>query len=375
MDFEYRVFISYNKGDYEWAKKLYDELQREGYKPFLAPEDIRTASDWQQTLFQALGSSEHLLALSSSKSKVSAWVQTEIGYFLRILDEQKAQRTRKMFPVLLDEENPVIGVKQAITDIKDTGGYPGGAKNIAANIWQRVMAKIKQTITVDYSAIPIGLIILAMDQDRFDKLHKADMDDFATDLNRLLPYLRASNMAQVRDHYGAAPGRWQPFGSALDIESIATEVMNQINQKASGIKFRWHQIGSDFYKNDQKLQRQALNEMKTEVDLQAVVVDLLSLYHSGVRDQLSLLDASFDDDKTAVMVLSPVVPEPHCELMNVIEKRANQFFEHFYESQLGSRYAHCGVNVCDQREIRRLLRATLGPYIPMDRKTPSNRFF
>ena len=376
MSFQYRVFISYNEGDVEWAQEIFDELEREGYRPFFAPEAIRKGSDWRQRLFQALATSEHFLALVSSKSTPSAWVQTEVGYFLRILDEQKTQQTRKLIPLLLDAENPVIGVTQAITDIKKAGGYQAGVKKLAANIWQRVMAQIKQTITVDYSAIPIGLIILAMTQERFDKVYKANNNDFATDLLTLLPHLKANNVSQVMGHYGAAPGLWQPFGSAVDIQTIADQVMNQINQKVKGATFRWHQIHPDFYKSDQKLQRKALNDLKSELGLGllAVMVDLLSFYDYEVRDQLSLLDDSFEDDKTAVMVLTPVVPDPHLALMDVIEKRANQFFDHFYDSQLGSRYAHCGVNVCDERDIRRLMRATLGPHIPMEKTRTSSGF-
>jgi len=363
MDFKYRVFISYNKGDYDWAKRIYDELEREKYKPFLATEDIRAGEGWEKTLFAALGDSEHLLALWSSKSSVAPWVQVECGYFLRIIDEKKAERNRKIFSVLLDQDNSTLGSKQAVTDIKDANAYPGGAANVPRQTWQRVMEKIKETISVDFSAIPIGLIVLAMAQDRFKSLHGNVAESFAGELNSLLPHLRAKTIDEVMDHYGAEAKNWQPFGSTVDIESITKQVMNEINQKVIGTKFRWETIGPEFYVDDQKLQRKALNDLTVEA--QAVVVDLLSLYDSKVRDQLGLLGRYFDDDKTAVMVLTPVVPDPYTQLMDVIESRANQFFEHFYDAEIATRYAHCGMNVCDQRDMRRLLRATLGPHIPV----------
>jgi len=374
MDFAYRVFISYNEGDYDWAKKIYDELKEENYRPFLATEELRAGEQWQNDLFAALGESEHLLALCSSKSAVSSWVQVECGYFLRIIDEKKADRNRKIFPLMLDQDIPPLGSIQAITDIKRAGAYPGDAANVPPQIWRRVMEKIKATISIDFSAIPIGLIVLAMTQDRFKTLHANVAEIFSGELNKLLPHLRAKTVDEVMNHYGAEAKNWQPFGSTLDIESITQQVMNEVNQKVMGAKFRWEAISPEFYTDDQKLQRKALREMSVEA--QAVVVDLLSLYDSQVRDQLGMLNKYFDDDKTAVMVLTPVVFDPYTELMDVIESRANEFFEHFYDAEIAARYAHCGMNVCDQRDMRRLLRATLGPHVPapVERRSSGSGF-
>jgi hypothetical protein len=366
MDFEYKVFISYNQGDYDWAKRIFDDLKGE-HKAFLAPEEIRAGQDWNAKLFDALEKSEHLLALTSTKSSASSWVQAECGYFFATT---KGSRTRKIFPLLLDQTNPILVSKQAITDIRDAGAYPGAAANVPPQTWRQVMEKIKQAITVDFSAIPIGLIVLAMGQSRFKQIHDANLDLFADDLALLLPRLRVNSVADVMSHYHDEKKKWQPFGSTLNIETITMQVMNDVNRKVTGVKFRWSDVGPEFYTDDQKLQRAALKAM--DVTVNVVVVDLLSLYDYQIRTQLGLLDAYFDDDKTAVMVLTPVVPDPYSELMDVIEKRANQFFNHFYDSQIVSRYAHCGVNVCDERDMRRLLRATLGPHIPISTEQRSS---
>jgi hypothetical protein len=371
--FEYQVFISYNKGDLEWAQKIYDDLKANGYKPFLAPESIRTGQDWEATLLKALNNSQHLLAVWSSKSQFSPWVQHECGFFHGLVTAEKNQAHRRYFSVLLDQDNAPLGSKQAITDIKDKNEYPAGVRNVSTQVWSSVMNRIRRAISIDYSAVPVGLTILAMKKSRFQQLYTDPGEDFAADLNAMLPMLRARSVQEVMNNYGDEPKKWCPYGGSEDVETITERVMLDINQKVRGMQFRWEHPGDEFYTStNQVTQRKALTDMG--VNLMTVVIDLLSLYDSRVRDQLSLLSSYFADTSTTLMVLTPVKPTPSSELIDLIAQKANTFFQYFFDAPIGAKYANFGVNVCDERDVRRLLRATLAPHIPVMKETSSSAF-
>ena len=65
---EFDLFISYAAGDSHIAGELRGELESGGLKCFMAEKDIRAASEWQDSIRQALIGSKRLLVLLTPRS-------------------------------------------------------------------------------------------------------------------------------------------------------------------------------------------------------------------------------------------------------------------------------------------------------------------
>jgi hypothetical protein len=73
------VFISYTAGDSAIADELRTELQQSGLKCFMAEKDIQVASEWQDSIRDALRNSKRILVLLTPRSVNRPWVLMETG--------------------------------------------------------------------------------------------------------------------------------------------------------------------------------------------------------------------------------------------------------------------------------------------------------
>jgi hypothetical protein len=82
------VFISYAREDYEFAERIYHELRRRGFSPWLDKKSLLPGEDWQSTIRNAIKSSSYILILIS-KSSVNkrGQFQVEIKQALSVYDE------------------------------------------------------------------------------------------------------------------------------------------------------------------------------------------------------------------------------------------------------------------------------------------------
>lgn len=76
---DFDVFISYASQDAALATELRDDLQRHGLKCFMAEKDIAVASEWQETIRDALRGSKRVLILLTPRSLNRPWVLMETG--------------------------------------------------------------------------------------------------------------------------------------------------------------------------------------------------------------------------------------------------------------------------------------------------------
>jgi len=61
-DMKSRVFLSYAKEDKEIVERVYNEFERSGFRPFMAPKDVPTGVDWKQELKTAIESADPYLS-------------------------------------------------------------------------------------------------------------------------------------------------------------------------------------------------------------------------------------------------------------------------------------------------------------------------
>jgi hypothetical protein len=101
-----RVFISYAREDIDYARKMFYELAKASYEPWLDCECLLPGQRWEPTIEQAIRESRFFVALISSRSSAKrGYVQKEIVRALDLL-EQIPENQIFLIPARLDECEP-----------------------------------------------------------------------------------------------------------------------------------------------------------------------------------------------------------------------------------------------------------------------------
>ena len=359
------LFISYSHEDKKWADRLYDDLKKldPALEIFLDDISLHLGDNWKTKLLDSLQQSRNLLVLISKAAEASGWVAEEQGYFEGSVDSTTANgacKNRRLLVVMLDGENKPFGDIQSFMEIQTGNLYPGGVDNVPKATWERLIREISRALgdDDDDTSIPVILSVMAMTRAEAQRLWDDDDEGFQAALGEI----GIKSGADLLSCYGDTPGEWRPYSSPESVETILDRVKNEINMRVKGKPFRWRAIGEDFYSSKPQTIRQELNRIGPDTSA-VFVVDPVSLYQKRIANQLVTLRDFFNNGRFIILVLSPVsIPNPYRELMSMVETVANQFFNYFYDGFLESGYANCGVNVCDERDIRRLVRVSLGPY-------------
>lgn len=76
---EFDVFISYAAGDSAIANELRNDIEKNGLRCFMAEKDIQVATEWQESIREALVGSKRVLVLLTPRSINRPWVLMETG--------------------------------------------------------------------------------------------------------------------------------------------------------------------------------------------------------------------------------------------------------------------------------------------------------
>lgn len=89
--FKYVIFISCNSKDYKYGRELYDFLQKNGIKSFLADKELRKLgiADYGKAIDEALEQSKHLVVVTSSVSNVEEATSPYVYYEWHTFSEEK----------------------------------------------------------------------------------------------------------------------------------------------------------------------------------------------------------------------------------------------------------------------------------------------
>jgi hypothetical protein len=229
-------------------------------------------------------------------------------------------------------------------------------KNLPKEVRNGVLNSLVEGIRLDDTAIPISVVVIALDQGRLADLNKDPKLKVKLDNS-----LKAMKFGGTLN-YGVEPRDWHPFGSPDSVKDILDRVKNKINQKIK-IPFRWEWIGEKFYKGSEKERREEIIKLNNKPAV--FVIDPISLVDPDIQLQLGKLDMFYDSNQAVIMMLSPVVPDPYCELMSFVAEIANTLYFRYYDpdADVYPSYANCCVNICDERDISRLLRMGLATQI------------
>lgn len=97
----YSCFISYSNKDQEFAKSLYEDLQRRGVRCWYAPEKLEIGAKFRSAIDESIYKHDKLLIVLSKNSIASAWVGKEVE---TAMERERNQGQQILFPVKLDEE-------------------------------------------------------------------------------------------------------------------------------------------------------------------------------------------------------------------------------------------------------------------------------
>lgn len=92
-----QIFISHAHQDSEFAHKLADDLELEGWHCWLAPDSISPGEQWAGAIERGLATSTVFLLILSPEAVASRWVQTETNVALELEHEGQMQ----IVPLLL----------------------------------------------------------------------------------------------------------------------------------------------------------------------------------------------------------------------------------------------------------------------------------
>jgi hypothetical protein len=96
----YSCFISHSTEDTDFANRLYEDLQNEGVRCWLAMKDLKIGDPIRPTIDQQIRLRDKLLVILSENSIKSEWVGDEVE---AAIEEESKSNRMLLFPIRLDD--------------------------------------------------------------------------------------------------------------------------------------------------------------------------------------------------------------------------------------------------------------------------------
>lgn len=95
----YSAFISYSSEDEQFARRLHNDLQKNGVRVWFAPEDLKIGETIEDSIDQAIRVYDKLILVLSQNSIGRAWVRRE---FSKAVAKENQHGKTVLFPIRLD---------------------------------------------------------------------------------------------------------------------------------------------------------------------------------------------------------------------------------------------------------------------------------
>ena len=92
-------FISYSSKDEKLARRLHDDLQKQGVRCWFAPKNMKIGDKIRSRIDQEILLQDKLLLLLSENSIASTWVEAEVE---AAFEKEQRQNQGVLFPIRLD---------------------------------------------------------------------------------------------------------------------------------------------------------------------------------------------------------------------------------------------------------------------------------
>ena len=127
-----QVFISHAHGDAEFAHRLASDLQRNGWRVWIAPDSIRPGEKWAEAINRGLEESSVFVVALTPAAVASNWVKIETNLAIELAQGGEA----RFFPLLVSECRPPV-LWTAFQRIIFSGRYPAGLADLLAALEQK----------------------------------------------------------------------------------------------------------------------------------------------------------------------------------------------------------------------------------------------
>jgi hypothetical protein len=342
---------------------------------FLDVERLQAGDIWRDKLLENIKESQHLVVLWSNEAKQSGWVNAEIANFLAHAGKAA---DRKLLCLLLEGTNPAYDVTQMLAAIQRNNGYgpdPTGLTQALAQVWSAEVDRLFDVIRDNDQRLPIPFTVVAMNGAEAGQLDGTQNmgGRVRWSLNQVLARLAPlglGTLAQLRARYGPRRLDWKPFLGAATVETLLNQLLGQINNLPSlpaNVKFKWEWV--DFLAADMDNAQPAdmdaaqASAGKLSGDLALVVLDPLSLYHPNILLYAPFLNPCFERESLIIMTLTPFeLPQMLSDLRDVVRRALAPMFDFYYAPPvpLNRRQPLCGLNLCDDTEVRRMVQFRIG---------------
>lgn len=129
-----KIFISYAREDAQTARRLFSDLRRRGYDPWLDTESLLPGQDFKRTIRRAIKESTFVLVLISSKSvNKRGFFQAEVKEALAVFNEIPPGDVF-LIPVRLDGSTPRHEQLKSIHWVDLFPSYEDGFPKLAASL-------------------------------------------------------------------------------------------------------------------------------------------------------------------------------------------------------------------------------------------------
>jgi len=365
LSYKYDVFLSYSSTDVSWAEWLESDLDQRGVKVYRDKERLTAGEAWEPQLQEAIEASRHLLVLWSANARDSDWVQEERIYFEA--GRKGSSETRRAVFVNLESANRAQGRYEQINNIKQAGLYPQGPASLAGNpgIKKKVLDRLEESLK-ESSSVPIYKVQMVSTLDALRNVPlSTKAGTFPPTFDETLRALEIKRddtdayKVELANYYSDDRSAWKPFGSNQTIDTILDELRNKVHNSTQELRFRWRDVGEEFWSGDQEDFELSLTNISQHLAL--IVIDPVSLYDTDVMTRLSQLRGFLKPERCATAVLAPFsIPSKHSHVRKVLRGAALDLFRQYSEPAFnGSTLYPLTMCAHDDIDVRRILSSSL----------------
>ena len=355
MPFQYNVFLSYARGDREWAQRVHSTLRNlyPAYSFFFDFDSLRAGDDWEAVIEAALENSQSLIVLWSDHAKDSPWVSFELISF-RQAAKPKVNPDRRLIVLNLQGANVSVNSLQPITDSDLQNSYLKG-EPLPADLWQRVSARISDGLNPKKPLI-VPLVVLTLTLDEFNGLTAKQLAGIQNDLSLSPAFLKA--------RYGATRAEWKPFAGAQTIGAFLQKMQDAVNTSLTAHRLSWRFPGDEFWSADINSAKHFVRNEFDAAELAVLIIDPVAVYHQDVFQRLMLFQECLGNDRRVIVTLPPFgVPRKLRRLREILSNRATPYFDDYFQPTVPPRRrlaAQCAWTIADADDMKRYILAAAG---------------
>ena len=129
------VFISHASGDVVLARELRRHLEADGYRCWMAPDDVSGPKSWAEQIVESIDACRVMLVLISSVANESDHVSKEVDIAI--------EHGKAVLPIRLEDVVPAGALQYLLALAQWMDAFPGGFDTHAAEVQRRVAAIIE----------------------------------------------------------------------------------------------------------------------------------------------------------------------------------------------------------------------------------------